>query len=410
MSKSDKALLSIRELVALMASLMMMNAVAIDIMLPALPRIGTDLGVLNENHRQYVVSAYLIGFAFAQLFYGPLADRFGRRIPMLIGVLIYVTGATACAFVPNFDTLLALRAFQGIGAAATRVITVSIVRDIYGGRKMAEVMSMIMMVFLLGPILAPGIGQIVIAVATWHLIFVVMAVFAAILAIWLTTRLPETLKPEDVRAFRPAVIFDGFRIVLTNKVAVLYAFASAFIFGALFGFINSAPQIYLEIYGLGNWFALAFALVAMFMSLASFLNSRFVGHFGMRRLSHASLLGFFVVTCIWAVVEYLNHGPTPFPVFFAFFAIAMFLFGWIGANFNSLAMEPLGHVAGTASSVLGFLGTLGGGLIGAIIGQLYDGTAIPMVLGFVGVGAVAIVLVLIAEDGKLFQPHNQPTD
>ncbi|MFC3164276.1 multidrug effflux MFS transporter [Ciceribacter thiooxidans] len=396
------------EFIALMAFLMALNALAIDIMLPGLQQIGSALNVTNENHRQYVVSAYLIGFGIAQLFYGPVADRFGRRKPMLFGLGVYVVSSLAVTLVPSFGALLVLRFMQGLGSAAMRVITISVVRDVFGGRQMAEVMSLIMMVFMVIPVVAPGTGQVIMLLGHWHLIFVFMAAVATLVGCWMYIRLPETLSPVDVRPFTARSILGGFRIVLTDRVALCYTLASTFIFGALFGFINSAQQIYVGIYHLGTWFPVAFAGVATFMALSSFVNSRLVGRFGMRRLSHASLLGFISITFVWLLIQVFGPQPMPFPLFFVLFALAMFQFGWIGSNFNSLAMEPLGHVAGTASSVLGFMGTVGGSLIGAAIGQAYDGTALPMVAGYFTVSLIGLVFVLIAEKGRLFRPQNAP--
>lgn len=397
-----------REFIALAAFLMAINSLAIDIMLPALQQIGSSLGVMNENHRQYVVTAYLIGFGSAQLIYGPLSDRFGRRLPLLIGIVIYVISAFGIALIPSFAGLLALRFIQGLGSAATRVITVSIVRDVFGGRLMAEVMSLIMMVFMIVPVIAPGSGQIIMLVSTWHMIFVFIGSMATLVGLWMYFRLPETLKPENVRPLTVKSVASGFKIVLTDRVALCYTLASTFLFGALFGFINSAQQIYNNIYGLGVYTPLAFGGVALFMALSSFVNSQFVGRFGMRRLSHTALLGFVAITFCWLLVQLYGPAPMPFPLFMVFFALAMFQFGWIGSNFNSLAMEPLGHVAGTASSVLGFMSTVGGASIGAGIGQFYDGTATPMVIGYFTVSLIGVVFVLIAEKGKLFRPHNAP--
>lgn len=396
------------EFIAMMAFMMSLNALAIDIMLPGLQQIGSALNVTNENHRQYVVSAYLIGFGIAQLFYGPVADRFGRRRPILLGLGIYILSSLAVVLVPSFGALLVLRFIQGIGSAALRVITISIVRDVYGGRQMAEVMSLIMMVFMVIPVVAPGTGQVIMFFGNWHLIFVFMAIAALAVGVWMYIRLPETLAPADQRPFTAKSILAGFRIVLTDRIALCYTIASTFIFGALFGFINSAQQIYVGIYGLGAWFPVAFAGVALFMALSSFVNSRLVGRFGMRRLSHASLVGFIAITFVWLVVQVMGPQPMPFFLFFMFFSLAMFQFGWIGSNFNSLAMEPLGHVAGTASSVLGFMGTVGGSMIGAAIGQAYDGTALPMVTGYFVVSVIGLVFVLIGERGNLFQPHHKP--
>jgi DHA1 family bicyclomycin/chloramphenicol resistance-like MFS transporter len=396
------------EFIAMMASLMALNALAIDIMLPGLQQIGESLGVENPNHRQYVVSAYLFGFGVAQLFYGPISDRFGRRKPLLIGLGIYILSAVAVVFVPSFAGLLLLRFAQGIGSAATRVISISIVRDVFGGRAMAEVMSLIMMVFMVVPVVAPGTGQIILLFGNWHLIFVVIALAALIVSLWVIKRLPETLDPADVRPFTVTSVVNGFLIVLTNRVALCYTLASTFIFGALFGFINSAQQVYVGIYELGAWFPLAFAAVAVFMSISAFLNSRWVGKLGMRRLSQTALLGFVGITFLWLVVQLSSSTPMPFLLFLAFFAVAMFLFGLIASNFNSLAMEPLGHVAGTASSVLGFMGTIGGAIIGAAIGQAFNGTATPMVAGFFTVAVIGLMFVLLGERGKLFRTQNAP--
>lgn len=392
--------------IALCAGLMALNALAVDIMLPGLQQIGESLNVADENSRQFVVSAYLIGFGIAQLFFGPVSDRFGRRKPLFFGFVIYVLSAFAITLTPSFAVLLALRFVQGIGSAATRVVTISIIRDVYGGRQMAEVMSLIMMVFMVVPVIAPGTGQVIMFLGNWHLIFVFIGVVGALVGLWAWRSLPETLSPDDVRPFTPRVILEGFKIVLGNRSALCYTLASAVIFGALFGFINSANQIYIEVYELGSWFPVAFAGVALFMALSSFVNSRLVGRFGMRRLSHGALFGFIAVNSIWLLAEIFGPEPLPFPIFISIFALSMFLFGWISSNFNSLAMEPLGHVAGTASSVLGFTTTIGGAMLGAVIGQAYDGTALPLVSGYCLLSIVGLGFVLLAEKGRLFQAHN----
>ena len=397
------------EFIALAAFLMAINSLAIDIMIPALQQIGASLGVENENHRQYVVSAYLIGFGGAQLLYGPLSDRFGRRLPLLIGVTVYVISAFGIALVPSFAGLLALRFVQGLGSAATRVITISIVRDVFGGRQMAEIMSLIMMVFMIVPVIAPGSGQIIMLFSTWHMIFVFIGTMALFIGLWMYFRMPETLHPENVRPFTVRSVLSGFKIVLSDRVALCYTLAATFLFGSLFGFINSAQQIYNGIYGLGVYTPVAFGGVALFMAFSSFVNSQFVGRYGMRRISHFALLAFMVLTFFWLVTDLLIPAPMPFAVFMVFFALTMFQFGWIGSNFNSLAMEPLGHVAGTASSVLGFMSTVGGALIGAVIGQAFDGTSTPMIIGYFSVSIIGLVFVLIAEKGRLFRPQNAPT-
>ncbi len=396
--------LSKPQFIALMAMLMAINAISIDIMLPGLQEIGASLGVADENTRQYVITAYLIGMGCAQLFFGPLADRFGRKLPLLGGLGVYALCALAIVFVPSFTGLLALRFMQGIGAAATRVITISIVRDIYGGRMMAEVMSLVMMVFMIVPVIAPSVGQLIMIFAEWHMIFVVICLFAVLVATLVMFRLPETLAIENRRPFTISSIGSAFRIVLTNRVSLCYSLAASFLFGSLFGFINSAQQILVGIYGLGHWFPLVFAGFASMMAVASFTNSRLVKRYGMRRLSHGALIGFTIGSFIWAMASIF--GTLPFWLFVVLYAATMFQFGLIGPNFNAMAMEPLGHVAGTASSVLGFTQTIGGASIGALIGQAFDGTVTPLAVGFLTVSVIGLGFVLFAERGKLFSPHN----
>ena len=394
------------EFIALVAALMALNALAIDIMLPGLQQIGASLGVENENHRQYVITAYILGFGAPQLLYGPISDRFGRRGPLMIGMVIYVAAAAAASFAPSFEMLLALRFLQGLGAAGTRVIAVSLVRDVFGGRAMAEVMSLVFMVFMIVPVIAPLLGQGVMLFSEWHMIFVLMAAIATVATLWAFLRLPETLAPAQRRPFTVAAILDGFRIVLTNRVALSYTLASTLVFGGLFGFINSAQQIYVGIYGLGVWFPVLFAAVAGMMAISSFANARLVGRFGMRRLSHGALIGFLTVNIVTFALALA--GPMPLWAFATLFTIAMLQFGWIGSNFNAIAMEPLGHVAGTASAVQGFIQTLGGGLIGAAIGQAFNGTVVPFTAGFCLLALGALALVLFGERGRLFRTFNPP--
>jgi len=395
------------EFIALMAALMAINALALDIMLPGLQEIGSSLGVEDENQRQYVITAYMLGFGFAQLFFGPISDRFGRRGPLLAGVALYVAAAFACAAAETFEMLLLFRVIQGLGAAATRVITVSLVRDTFGGRAMAEVMSLIFMVFMTIPVVAPSIGQLILLFANWHAIFVVMGILALGLLLWSWLRVPETLAVENRRPLTANSIIGAFGIVVTNRVAICYTLAMMSVFGALFGFINSAQQIYVGLYDVGTMFPLYFAIVAGLMAVSSFVNSRIVGRFGMRRLAHAALIGFILTSAIPFGLSLFME--LPLWLFVTLFALAMFQFAWVGSNFNALAMEPLGHVAGTASSVQGFLQTFGGGLIGAAIGQQYDGTITPMAAGYFFCGVVALMLVLVAERGRLFQSINPPT-
>lgn len=388
------------EFIALIAALMALNALAIDVMLPALPYMGQALGVANENDRQLVLSAYMFGFGITQLAFGPISDRYGRRAPLMVGIVVYLIAAFSAVIAPSFTFLLVLRFAQGMGAAGTRVIALSVVRDTFGGRAMAEIMSLVFMVFMIMPIIAPGIGQVLLLTGPWTMIFLFMGGLASIIGLWAMFRLPETLKPQDRRELRLSVIAQGFGMVFTNRAAFSYGLAGMFLFGSLFGFINASQQIYVEIYGLGPLFPVAFAAMASIMAVSSFINSRVVGRYGMRRISHLAVLVFAGAASVWWLISL--SGPMPLWLFFSLLAIVMFSFGWASSNMNALSMEPLGRVAGTASSVFGFIQTVGGAILGLTIGRAFDGTVTPIAFGFALMGTCAVICVLVAEKGRLF--------
>ncbi len=392
--------LSRPEFIALIAALMALNALAIDVMLPALPYMGEALGVAGENERQYVVSSYMLGMGIAVLAFGPLTDRFGRRAPLLFGIAVYVVAVTAAIFAPTFETLLILRFIQGMGAASVRVIATAVVRDRYRGREMAEVMSLTFMVFMAIPVLAPGIGQVLLLTGPWEMIFLFMGLLALAFWLWTFFRLPETLPVERRRPLSFRAILTGFRIVFTNRVAIFYGLAGMFLFGALFGFISSSQQIYVDIYGLGVYFPVAFAGVAALMAVSSFTNSKIVRRLGMRRISHGAVLVFTAFSGVWLALAMIGY--LPLWLFLALLCVIMFAFGWSSANMNSLSMEPLGEVAGTAASVFGFIQTVGGAVIGGYIGQMFDGTTIPAAMGYFSMGVLTLACILVAEKGRLF--------
>jgi DHA1 family bicyclomycin/chloramphenicol resistance-like MFS transporter len=386
--------------------MMAINALSIDAMLPALPQIGDALGVRAENDRQWIITAYLLGFGVAQLVYGPLADRYGRKPVLLFGLCSYVVCTVVAAFANSLETMIAARVLQGVGAAATRVLAISIVRDCYSGRRMARVMSLTFIVFLAAPIIAPTLGQVIVLIAPWPWIFGALALIGAAITAAAALRLPETLKPEDRRPISVASIGGAVRTTLTERTAVGYMLASTCIVGALFGFINSAQQVFAQALDAERWFTAVFALVAVFMALSSLLNSRIVERLGTRRVSHTALLGFIAFAALHALVSLSGHETLW--TFIALQSGMMFCFGLVGSNFGSMAMEPLGRIAGTASSVQGVVTTVGGALIGFAIGQQFDGTAVPLTVGFTACGLAALAVVLITERGRLFQPANRP--
>jgi DHA1 family bicyclomycin/chloramphenicol resistance-like MFS transporter len=394
--------LGFREFVALIAALMGANALAIDIMLPALPAIGDAVGIPIENDRQWIITAFMLGFGLGQILYGPLSDRFGRKPILLIGLAIYTAFGALATFAGSFDALIIARIGQGLGAGATRVLAVSIVRDRFAGRQMARVMSLVFIVFLAIPIVAPSIGQGILFIAPWRWIFGLLAVFGGFLMIWAALRMPETLHPEDQRPFSLPAILSAFRVTLTTRQSVGYMMSMSIAFGALLGFINSAQQVFAGPLQAMDLFPLIFALTACALGIASLINSRIVERLGMRVVSHTALLGYIFFAGVHAAVSWMGYENLW--TFTVLQSGMMFCFGLMGSNFGALAMEPMGHIAGSASSVQGFCSTTGAALVGFFIGQQFDGTTVPLTLGYLGGGLAVLAVVTITEKGRILRP------
>lgn len=389
-----------KEFVGLIAALMATNALGVDTMLPALQQIGTALGVGNANENQWIVTSYLLGFGVAQIFYGTLIDRYGRKPVLLWGMAGYVLGSLAVAGAGSFSLVLAARALQGVAAAVSRVVAVSIVRDCYAGRLMARVMSISFIVFLGVPVLAPSIGQLIMLVAPWRWVFIWLAMFGFAVLVWVALRLPETLHEEDRTPIALGNIVRSFGLILTNRLWLGYSLAMTFIIGALVGFINSGQQVFLDVFKLPRLFPTIFGLIAGFIAIASIVNARLVERLGMRLLSHAALLGFIAIAFIHALVAFFG-----FETIWSFAILQsamMFCFGLLAGNFGAIAMEPVGHVAGTAASAQGFLTTVGGAAIGFLIGQSFNGSDVPLTLGFAASGLLTLAVVWVTEGGRLF--------
>ena len=283
------------------------------------------------------------------------------------------------------------------------MIATSIVRDCYAGRRMASVMSLAMMMFIAVPVVAPAFGQAVLLLTQWRGIFIVLMLYGVVALIWSALRMPETLPVEKRRSLAVGEVFDAFRQTLTNRQTLGYALVAGGILGSLFAFVFTSQQVFTEIYKLGYYFPLAFAGVAVGTAIAGFVNSRLVGRLGMRVISHAALLGFVVIAATMLVAAKIQM--LPLPLFMVLSISMMFAFGLMIANFTALAMEPQGHIAGTAASLYGSITTLLGIGIGATIGQDYDGTLVPFATGFLLCTLAALAVVLVVEKGRLFRPH-----
>jgi DHA1 family bicyclomycin/chloramphenicol resistance-like MFS transporter len=392
------------ELMWMMAMLMALNAFGIDAILPALDALARDLDVAG-NDRQFVIGVFLLTGGIGSLVPGALADRFGRR-PILLGaVAVYIVLSILSALAPTYDSLIAVRAVQGFFAAGVVALPPAIIRDRVSGDIMARMMSVIFVIFLMVPAIAPTIGAGILEFGSWRAIFGAMAVLGAAVGLWVFIRLPESLAPENRQPIAVRTIAANMtRSVMLPSVAG-YVIGSALVFGALFGFINSSQQLVSEAFGAGEMFPIVFGICAGSMALASWSNSRIVERFGARRVSHAALFAFIAVSAVQVVFafqpgEQLWH-------FVPLMAINMALLGFIGSNFSAIGMQPFERIAGAASSAHGFFRMTFAALLGSGIGYAFDGTARPLALALLASGFACLALVLLSEKGKLFGPSDR---
>jgi DHA1 family bicyclomycin/chloramphenicol resistance-like MFS transporter len=344
-----------REMVFMMAMMMALNALAIDSMLPALPAIGEALGVTVANDRQYVISAYLLGIGVGSLFYGPLSDRFGRKGVLVPALFAYVAFSIGCGLANSFPLLLALRFGHGMISAAIGVIVVAVIRDLFSGDAMAKRLSMIFLVFMIVPAIAPTMGAGITAFASWRAIFIVLAVMGIVMLLWLR-RLPETLDPADVRPLDLRTIVAGWATVTRHRRAAGYMIASGMMQGALYGYLNSSEQIIAEVFDARSFFPLVFACVAVGIAIANFSNAAIVERFGARRVSQTAVFAFMVTSIVQIAVA--ASGAETLVMFTVLMMVNVGLIGFIGSNFGAIAMEDFGHMAGVASSYQSFAKTL----------------------------------------------------
>ncbi|NVK37185.1 MAG: multidrug effflux MFS transporter [Gammaproteobacteria bacterium] len=381
------------EFITLMAALMSMVALSIDAMLPAIGLIGQDLAVENPNDVQLIISSVFLGMAFGLIVYGPISDSFGRKNAIYLGVSIFLVGCLISIFAQDFDQMLLGRILQGFGAAACRVVTIAMMRDKYAGKEMAKIMSLIMMVFIMVPALAPSMGQLILLFADWHGIFVLLFSVALLSTIWLYLRLDETLAEDKRAPFSLSNIKLGMIETIKHPEARTYTLGAGIMFGAFVGYLSSSQQILQVQFGTGELFSVYFGALALAIGFSSFANSKLVMRFSMESLCIAALLVVLSTSLIYLGYSQLNPnaGLTSFMLYML---STFFCFGILFGNFNSLAVHPLGHIAGVATSVISTVQTFISVFVGTYVGQHYDGTVTPLIFGFIACSSVTLTLVL----------------
>lgn len=383
---------------------MALAALGIDIVLPAFGDMRRDFGLaVDSTAVAGVITAYFIGLSVAQVVYGPLADRFGRKPTLYLGYGVYLVGAIASAFAPTLELLFAARVVWGLGAAGPRVVTLSVLRDRFEGEEMSRAMSFIMAVFILVPVLAPSLGALIAAAASWRWVFGVCALLVGVMAVW-AIRLEESLDPADRRELRMSRVWEAARLVVTNRLTMSYTLALTALFGVFISYLGSSEIIFGEVFGMVEEFPLIFGGVAAVMGGAMLANALVVRRFGTRRMAHGILVVYVVGAVAFLGMAHLTGGRPPLALFLVGLVMMLACHALLIPNFNTIAMDPMKHVAGTASAVIGTLSTAGGAMLGAVLDRSFDGTILPLATGFAVLGLSALGLVLWAEEGRLFRP------
>jgi len=373
---------SFAEFVTLMALYVSLMAMSIDMILPALFLMRKDFGIIDQNQMQYVIGILFLGFTFGQIFYGSLADSFGRKPTVYLGLIIFVIGNILSITAHDYSMMLLGRFLQGFGAASPRIVSIAIIRDLYKGRDMARVMSFVMTIFIVIPVIAPSIGQALLFFISWRFLFGIFLTTAIIATIWTFFRLPETLKKQDVRPFNLPTIWKDLLLVLGNKFAVGYAICNGLVFGALIGYLSSSRQIFQDYFQVGELFPIYFGISALSVGASSILNSMIVKKYGMKLICHHALLLMMAMSISFFLMSIFQNHQLLIWQFMIFAVITFFALGMLFGNLNAMAMEQMGHIAGIAAAVTGCLSSGISVIIGTTIGQSYNNTLTPMFCGF----------------------------
>jgi DHA1 family bicyclomycin/chloramphenicol resistance-like MFS transporter len=391
-NSKKKADIGLFEFVALMATMTSLVALSIDSVLPALSQIGAYLKVTDSRQTHLIVSVFFVGMALGQLFYGPLSDDKGRRYVIISGLIVFAVGSLVCINAESLEVMLIGRVIQAFGVSGPRVATLAVIRDKYEGEAMARVMSFIMMVFILVPMLAPIFGQTILFWFSWQHIFSSFLIYGLLIGLWFFIRQPETLPKEKRLPFSWSQLRISSKFILTHKLVMCYTLSSGTIFGAFLAYISSSQTLFQDIYDTGELFPMYFAMLAFSIGLASFINGNLVMRLGMRKLCTWAMLGWLLFSSVLTSLCFVYDGVPPLWQFVSVLFCTFFCIGILFGNVNSMAMQPLGAMAGLGAAIIGSLSSIISVPTAIFIGSFIDSSITPVALGFLGFGSVSFVL------------------
>lgn len=388
------------EFVALMAFLMSIVALSIDALLPALPVIGEHLSVLDKNDNQKLITMIFLGLGSGQLIFGPLSDAFGRKPIVYTGFLLFVVATFICVTTKSFEMMIFGRVLQGVGLSASRTIAIAMIRDSFSGDYMAKVMSFVTMVFILVPVIAPALGQGLLNFYDWKSIFYFNLLFGLAVVIWFWRRQPETLHPKYKIRFTGNLFINGAKEFIKHKRAVAFTLVSGFITGSFMVYLSTSQQIFEQQYNMADLFPYIFASLAISVGISTFMNSQLVVKYGMLRIASVSVIAYTIVSLLYILLFYSGANPHV-GVLIAFFAVQFFTIGFIFGNLRSLAMEPLGHIAGIGAAINGFVSTVLAVPIANYIGSFVKTSVLPLFIGFFLFGMFSLFVFMYVKWKKI---------
>ncbi len=388
-----KSRLSQFEFVSLMAFLMSIVALAIDALLPAINQISSDIGIQNTTDNQLLITMIFLGLGFGQLFFGPISDSLGRKPIVFMGFGVFIIASFICIYATDLNTMIFGRILQGIGLSAPRTISIAIVRDSYSGDYMARIMSFITVVFILVPIVAPAMGKFVLDHYNWQAIFYIQLFFTVLVSFWFWIRQPETLLENQRIKFTSHIFADGLKELMKFRRSIGFTIISGFITGSFMVYLSTAQQIFQTQYQMTDEFPYIFAALAISVGSATFLNGTLVLRFGMEKLVTIALISFFLISVLYTSIYYNSPNPSIY-ILLTFFGLQFFAIGFLFGNLRALAMEPVGHIAGIASAITGFISTMMAVPIGTLIGKYVITTALPLFIGFTICGLLSILILV----------------